>query len=129
MKKTKKDNFAKKNLTNIVSQENGVSLEKARNSKEVDYIDFPKFEYEAYRQRLNKNRIIYTTRVSSEVGKYKIHQIYNSCFGKLKVIYFKHFVDIEKHPFYNELNEQQLNEINLYIKENGYDLIGLGKIK
>lgn len=61
------------------------------------------------------------------MGKYKKEKIYNSYFGKLKVIYFKHFENINEHPFYNELKEQQINEINFYITEKGYDLIGLIK--
>jgi len=31
------------------------------------------------------------------------------------------------HPFYNELTQNQIREINQYIKENGYDVIGLIK--
>ncbi len=46
----------------------------------------------------------------------------------LKVTYFKHFENINEHPFYNELKEQQINEIKFYIKEKGYDLIDLIKV-
>lgn len=72
------------------------------------YIDFPKSEYNDYQTRLSENKVIYTTcvRVSNEVGKYKKEEVYNSCFGKLKVIYFKHFGNINEHPFYRELKEQ-----------------------
>lgn len=109
-------------------KENGFDPNKDWSNDELDYIDFPKNEYEDYGKRLSENKIIYTTRVSNEVGKYRKEKIYNSCFGKLKVIYFKHFENINAHPFYNELKEQQINEINLYISEKGYDLIGLIKI-
>ncbi len=35
------------------------------------YISFPKNEYLSYLNRLNANKVIYTTRISSEVNKYK----------------------------------------------------------
>lgn len=109
-------------------KENGFVPNEDWLNEEFDYIDFPKNEYEDYRKKLSENKIIYTTRVSNEVGKYRKEKIYNSCFGKLKVIYFKHFENISEHPFYTELKEQQINEINLYKSEKGYDLIGLIKI-
>jgi len=103
-------------------------LEKECDNMMTDFIDFPLCEYQGYQQRINENKVIYTTRVSDEVGKYKKNQVYNSYFGKLKVIFFKHLKDIQDHPFYHELNKQQIDEISLYIKENGYDVIGLIKI-
>ena len=78
--------------------------------------------------KVQKNQIIYTTRVSNEVNKYFINSIYDSPFGKLKVIYFKHFTNLKEHPFLNELSEKQIAEINKYINENGFDLIGLIRI-
>ena len=109
-------------------KKHGFDPEEDWSNDKFDYIDFPKNEYKDYKKRLSENKTIYTTRVSNEVGKYKKEKIYNSSFGKLKVIYFKHFENINEHPFYNELKEQQINEINLYISEKGYDLIGLIKI-
>ncbi len=93
----------------------------------LEYIDFPEREYENYQKRLDKNQIIYTTRVSKEVNKYLVGHTYNSVFGVLKVVYLKHGNNINKHPFLNELQEQQIFEILKYINENGYDLIGLKK--
>ncbi len=90
-------------------------------------ISFPESEYNAYKERIDKNLIIYTTRVSLEVNKYKLGCIYDSCFGSLKVVYFKHFEKLEDHPFYDELTEEQRNEISKYINENGFDLLGLIK--
>lgn len=95
----------------------------------MEYIDFPKEEYEQYLKRINDNKIIYTTRVSSEAGKYKINNIYSSIFGNLKVIYLKHFNLLEEHPFINELSVIQKEEIKKYIDESGYDLIGLICVK
>lgn len=109
-------------------KDNGFNPDEDWSNEKIYYIDFPKSEYVAYQERLFNGEMIYTTRVSSEVGKYEINKIYDSYFGKLKVVYFEHFDDINKHPFYNELTKEQLKEINFYIKENGYDLIGLIKI-
>lgn len=72
-------------------KENGFNLNKDWSNDELDYIDFPKNEYENYGKRLGENKIIYTTCVSNEVGKYRKEKTYNSYFGKLQVIYFKHF--------------------------------------
>lgn len=93
-----------------------------------DYISFPKNEYNYYIQRLTNNKTIYTTRVSNEVGKYKMDVVYKSDFGNLRVVFLKHYLKLSNHPFYNELNENQICEINKYIKENGYDVIGLIKV-
>ncbi len=79
-------------------------------------------------KRLNDNKVIYTTRVSSEVGKYKMGVTYKSDFGDLKVIFLKHYRVLKDHPFYDELNNDQIYEIKKYIKENGYDVVGLSKI-
>jgi len=93
-----------------------------------EYIDFPFDEHESLLKRINDKQIIYTTRVSNEVNKYFLNSVYDSPFGKLKVVYSKHFINIEEHPFLNELSEIQILEINKYINENGYDLIGMIKI-
>ncbi len=92
-----------------------------------DYITFPKNEHDDYVKRLMDNKIIYTTRVSSEVEKYKMGVVYKSDFGNLKVVFLEHYSKLSDHPFYNEFNKNQICEINKYIKENGYDVIGLIK--
>lgn len=92
-----------------------------------DCISFPKNEYDDYIKRLTDNKVIYTTRVSNEVNKYKLGLVYKSNFGNLKVVFLKHYLKLNDHPFYNELSKEQIFEINKYIKENGYDVIGLVK--
>lgn len=109
-------------------RKNGFDPDEDWSNEKVCYIDFPSNEYESYSKRISDGKEIYTTRVSNEVGKYEENKIYDSPFGKLKVTFFKHFDNLDEHPFYNELTENQLREINLYIKEKGYDLIGLVKI-
>ena len=49
-----------------------------------EYIDFSIKEHKSLLKRINKNQIIYTTRVANEVNKYFINSIYDSPFGKLK---------------------------------------------
>ena len=94
----------------------------------IKYINFPKTEHDDYLKRLNEKQIIYTTRVSKEAGRYSINEIYDSPFGRLKIISLEHFKKLEEHPFLNELNETQMLELNNYINEKGYDLIGLIKL-
>lgn len=91
-------------------------------------ISFPKKEYKDYLKRLNKGQFIYTTRVSNEVGKYHLHQVYDSIFGALKVISIKHFHTLYDHPFYEELTKEQKKEIDAYQDYRGIDLIELKKI-
>ena len=42
-----------------------------------EYIDFSIEEHKSLLKRINKNQIIYTTRVSNEVNKYFINSIYD----------------------------------------------------
>ncbi len=93
----------------------------------MNYITFPKEEYPSYLNRLNNNQTIYTNRVSKEANYYKLNNIYNSPFGLLKVISLNHYHNLNEHPFINELTPKQINEINKYIKENGFTLIELKK--
>ena len=94
----------------------------------MKYIDFPKEELLSYQERLNNNLNIYTTRVSSEVNKYIVNNIYDSPFDLLKVVSLKHYDNLNEHPFIEELSKKQIKEINKYIKDNGFDLIELIKI-
>ena len=94
----------------------------------MKYIDFPEEELLSYQERLNNNLNIYTTRVSKEVNKYIVNNIYDSPFGLLKVVSLKHCDNLNEHPFIKELSQKQIKEINKYIKDNGFDLIELIKI-
>lgn len=93
-----------------------------------NYIVFPDNEYNSYLERINNGKVIYTTRISKEVNKYKVNNIYDSVFGLLKVISVKHYSNIDEHPFLEELTKEQIEEINKYIIDNGFDLIELEKI-
>lgn len=89
-------------------------------------INFPKSEHKNLINRLNKNKPIYTTRVSKEKGKYKENEIYQSQWGDLlEIIDVKTFKDIKNHPFYNELTKPQIKVISNY---DGFDLVKLRRV-
>ncbi|MDE6292786.1 MAG: hypothetical protein K2L98_03810 [Bacilli bacterium] len=117
-----------------VARENHIKYELSINADPYEdwskdnFISFPVDELKDLKKRLDDKKEIYTTRVSSEVGKYKLNEEYDSPLGKLKVISLEHFENIDDHPFIDELNEKQKNEINEYIKETGYDLVCLTKV-
>lgn len=92
-------------------------------------LEFPKNEYPAYLSRLAENKSIFTTRISDEVRKYSLNETYDSPFGKLKVISIKHFSTLKEHPFFDELTETQIEEIEKYTDERGIDLLELRLIK
>lgn len=92
-----------------------------------DKIEFPLDEHEAYKKRLDQNKTIYTTRISDEVGKYALNEVYSSPFGELKVISIEHFDTIFEHPFYRELTSEQIGEIEKFTDDRGIDLIELRK--
>jgi len=65
----------------------------------IKYISFPEIEHKNYIKRLSEKQIIYTTRVSEEVGKYSLDEICNSTFGKLKIISLEHFDELKNTHF------------------------------
>ena len=80
-------------------------------------IEFPKSEIKALKQRLDSNLSIYTTRTSSEFGRYAEGEIYrNPILGNLKVVNITQIDHISKHPFISELNKTQINVLSRYGK-------------
>lgn len=59
--------------------------------KKLNSIDFPKSEYRSYFKRLKQGKVIYTTRVANEVGKYKLNKLYNSPFWHIKSLLLPSF--------------------------------------
>ncbi len=104
------------------------SLERVIHGSQEDYISFPLNEHEELLKRLTNGKEIYTTRVSLEVNKYQNGEIYDSPFGKLKVVSKVHIDRLNSHPFLRELTSEQQKEIEKYIKENGADILGLIKV-
>lgn len=93
--------------------------------KSIKYINFPKQEYIECEKRLQKNGVLYTTRISNEQGKYILNNKYISPFGVVKIISLEHYNTLEQHPFYNELNDLQKKDISNNIDKKGIDFIGM----
>lgn len=96
--------------------------------KYLKYISFPTDEHVTLNARLSQGKPIYTTRVSNEVGKYQLDEVYKSNFGNLKIASVKHIEALREHPFYFELTDDQIAEIEKYINLNGADVITLTKL-
>ena len=87
-------------------------------------VTFPREEWPACRQRLESGEVLFTTRVSAEVRRYHVGEVYESVFGNLRVGCRQHFDDLSQHPFLQELTRGQIQEIEKYIDEGGADLVG-----
>ena len=75
-------------------------------------MEFPKNEWYKYRLRLAQGLPSYTTRVSSEQGKYKVGDVHSSPFGLIHIDEVRSYKQgVEKHPFYNELTNYQKGQI------------------
>ena len=74
-------------------------------------MNFPKNELRAYRLRMALGLPTYTTRVSSERGKYFVGQIVDSPLGKLRIEEVRAYNSWDKHPFHNELTSAQKAQI------------------
>lgn len=90
-----------------------------------DFIFFPVAELAELRARLQAGKTIFTTRVSSEAGKYQIGQLHDSDLGLLQVIGLQHFTHLDDHPFLSELTPEQKQEISTYLDKRGLDLVEL----
>ena len=76
-------------------------------------IDFPIKELTDLKSRLNKNKPIFTTRISNEIDKYDKGMILGSPLGLLKVEKVSQVFDnIKKHPFYSELSTENIKELS-----------------
>jgi len=85
------------------------------NLKHLVKITFPISEHPALIQRLKNNQQIITTRVSDEFNKYHVGNIVKSDLNyNLKVLKIKSFKNIKNHPYFNELNKNQISIIQKY---------------
>jgi len=90
-----------------------------------DFMFFPVNELPDLRSRLADGKSIFTTRVSSEAGKYQVGQIHDSELGALRVISLQHFAQLSEHPFIAELTSDQTSEITRFLDERGMDVVEL----
>ena len=89
-------------------------------------MNFPDGETKQLKRRLDTGKLIYTTRIAKEVGKYKKNAVVNnSVLGLLKVKKVMTLNDIKKHPFFKDLTKKQLKLIG----DQKYQVIELEKNK
>jgi hypothetical protein len=89
---------------------------------ERNFMDFPELEYNNLKGRLLSGKPIYTTRIKEELDKYKLNEIYTTSFGiSVKVIDIERIENIEKHPFYKDLTNEQKKALG----SNSMDLVKL----
>ena len=83
-------------------------------------ISFPEHEHEAIQNYLGKLGYCYTTRVYREVGKYKVGELYNAPWGDvLKIDEVKQYWKVSDRPFYEEMADNEKNEIRKYSEDMG----------
>lgn len=84
---------------------------------------FPKAEFEALVARLEKGKLIYTTRILEEQDRYRVgHKVRVDFWDEpLEVVEITTKKSIKSHPFYDELTEKQIEEISVH----KYDVIEL----
>lgn len=92
--------------------------------KEAAAIGFPEEEHAQLRGRLGRGKPVYTTRISSEMGKYQEGQVLESPWGdRLRVTSVQRGKGVESHPFASEVSAAQRKQIG----ESPYDLVQLEK--
>ena len=78
-------------------------------------IDFPPEEHEALKKQFETYGFAYTTRVSTEVDKYEVGHILETPWGRrVRVSEIIKCNSIDDHPYCDELNEKQKEEIASY---------------
>ena len=95
-------------------------------------ITFPEHEYDAVQKWLNEQGFCYTTRVYKEVGKYKVGESYLAPWGDvLKIDDVQTFSRVSDRPFFNEMSEEEKDEILKYSENMGlpYEFIRFSRAK
>lgn len=85
-----------------------------KNVIDLRTMSFPKEEYSSLKGRVDNDKDIFTTRVSSEMDLWKIDEIVKSPFGLLKIIDIEKLGDLSEHPFLDELTFDQKAELQSY---------------
>ena len=92
-------------------------------------ISFPEDEHASLLKRISGGLTIVTTRVSTEMGKYKIGSYFKTNLEKgmtLEVVDSKQYSDIARHPYLKELTDSQKELIS---KHGKFDVIILKKVE
>ena len=93
-------------------------------------ITFPEQEYKSIQNYLNKLGYCYTTRVYKEIGKYKAGELYTAPWGDvLKIDEVKTYRKVSDRPFYDEMSDEEKDEIRKYSEDIGlpYEFIKFSK--
>ena len=77
-------------------------------------IMFPKAEKSAIKSRLRSEGNVVTTRVSRELGKYKVGDRLEYAGFILDVVRVERFGDLVEHPFLDELDDRMRKEIERF---------------
>ena len=86
----------------------------------AEIITFPEREYDSIQNRLNIQGFCYTTRVYKEVGRYKVGELYLAPWGNvLKIDDVQTFFKVSERPFYDEMSEDEKDEIYKYSENMG----------
>ena len=81
---------------------------------------FPEHEYDSVQKWLDQQGFCYTTRVYKEVGKYKAGESYLAPWGDvLKIDDIQTFSKVTERPFYDEMSEDEKDEIYRYSEKMG----------
>ena len=95
-----------------------------------DKISFPEHEYESIQKYLDELGYCYTTRLYTEVGKYKIGYFYKAPWGDvLKIEEIKKYWKVSDRPFYDEMTDDEKDLIRKYSEDMGlpYEWIKFSK--
>ena len=96
----------------------------------LEKISFPEHEYDSVKKWLDKQGFCYTTRVFKEVGKYKVGKSYIAPWGDiLRIDDVQTYFKVIDRPFYDEMSENEKNEIRKYSEDMGlpYEFIRFSK--
>ena len=86
----------------------------------IKTITFPEREYDSVQKWLDRQGFCYTTRVYKEVGKYKVDESYLAPWGDmLKIDDVQTFYKVSERPFYDEMSEDEKEEIYRYSENMG----------
>jgi len=98
----------------------------------LNEISFPEHEHENIQNYLHKLGYCYTTRVYKEVDKYKVGELYKAPWGDtLKINTVNKYWKVSDRPFYNEMANDEKEEIRKYSEDIGlpYEFIKFSKVR
>ena len=93
----------------------------------LSWISFPAEEQDIVRKTLEAKGRVLTTRCSRECGKYQLGESYITPWGtKVVVAAVGIYSNIEDHPYFEELTDQQRKTLSKYPK---FELLSLWQVE